>query len=155
MAGSSRGTARRAGAHDGIVCDPGVRYPNLAEACSPVLQAARLGDDGHELITRFQRSAAPLLRDVGTKAVRNGVLRDPEQVFDLCCAEVRALVTGAPLPRYVGDTSARRRSLEAADIDLDRACTQANAQFDVGPPEWADAARARPVQLRARHRRGG
>jgi hypothetical protein len=32
--------------------------------------------------------------------------------------------------------------LEAADIDLDRGWTQANAQFDIGSSEWAGAVRA-------------
>ena len=115
------------------------RYPNLANACSLALQAARLRDDGHELITRFQRKAASLLRSVGDDAARAGILRDPEHVFHLSLVEVGALVKEGASPRYVGETVLRRRLLEVVEDSLDIAWTRANANFPMGIPAWREA----------------
>ncbi len=112
------------------------RYPQMARALSLSAQAAQLRDDGHELMCRFQRIAAPLMREAGQAAVRAGALTDPEEVFDLALGEFQAIVMDPAGASFPGHTHGRWRLVEAADDALDAAWREADSSHPCGGEAW-------------------
>lgn len=97
------------------------RCPTLRSALSLGMQEVLVRENGHQLVTRWQRRLAPLLLRVGRKAVQDGVLRDASEVMELSVDEVVALVQAGPAAGYVSSTAGRNASLEQAEAELERA----------------------------------
>jgi len=105
------------------------RYPRLAKVLSLAVQESTLREDGHQLITRWQRKIGPMMLDWGRRAVADAVLPEARDVFDLSTQEFISLVRQPDMYQSFGKTIERRALLEVAETRLEAAWPREGQRF--------------------------